>query len=77
MHSIASMPFDNQKLAPLKPNYFKKQCFFRHHFYLPKVMMQSKQAWSTQQASSMPLRQENGLLRTPLPFWMCIFNLGK
>ena len=66
-----------QSCNPFKA--FKAKLFLeatktRPHFSLPKVIIL---AWSTQQASSMILRDGTSLMSTPLPFWTCIITLGK
>ena len=69
------------RVGMYSPNYSKKQCFFHHHFYLLKIIYQSKMAMeycrSTEQASIMHCRYENSLLSTQQSFWTCISTSGK
>ena len=63
--------------ATCQANYCKKQNL-RHHFYLPKVIIQVQNGNGVLlQASSMHLRNGTSLLSTPLPFWVCIITLGS
>ena len=64
-------------ILQIKPNYFKKQCFFDIIFFTQGDNRGPKWQRSTQQARSKYLIHGTCLLSTPLPVLTSIITLGK